>query len=681
MSAIDSSRKIAEHIRENKLLIIDALCEYETYQVASDELDRALDLLENLIENSQYFSGTVQKIIAFLPINQPLYALACFGIVPSLQTQQIFVRPPVVAWKLFVKLEGLLNLKELVPNLVISRIERQIFLNEHTTVKPNVVIFTGKPENAHFVQKFFGDEVLFIGNGASHNPIIVAEDADIQSAVKGVVEVQLYNQGADCAAPNAILVNSEIREEFLRELCDHLKTVRTGAYSDRSVLVGPVGSRKHFDDITARLDSVSHRIYPHGYVRPDSERLLIFPTIVLKPLWEGGNYREWLAPVFFIQEFNADENLALYFENTEYSRAAAYISLYGTSVYINTLFEKCRIDESSCVNSTLLYNTHLHAPGVERGTKPYGGYGEDSSFIAYKGHSLAKPTLPQRDIYQYLLAAKYDFRAICTDFLSVATTLFKTDLEYIFFSGSVAYGGGRLQHSDIDVGLVLADDYASNHSHEFIVENCIAFAKEYFQINSKHLFIPDDVFPGEFLTSGLISDAIEGRGFSVRGGKLYLPTASTDYYLSNINHWFRAWLSMTAFSVFGGGNLDMFTENKRKAWKTLVLYFATVSSGDTLSAMAILDELSNESNKWIGFGVTENYHYFYLYEFEYVDLALKTLAEEGYFQQRGDRYLVDKTAVTRWEKQVARSIENGSVIKHKPITVMEDIDTIRLAIS
>lgn len=386
-----------------KEVLISTLITYETHHVANDEFNRTIDVLQHLEENKDFFKDTIDKVISFLPINQPLYALTCFALIPGLMAQEVFVRPPVITHALFARLAAVLDLEQFFPHVHISFQERRSFIEEHrNTAGKTAVIFTGKPENAFAVHKQFGEKVLFIGNGSSHNPVIVAETADLNLAVAGVIEVQLYNQGGDCAAPNAILVAEAVYEDFLARLRKSLRDIKTGSFSDPEVMVGPFHDPKHFRAIRAFLAEEQTWLDPLAPIRIEENNLLIGPAIILKPLVEGGNYKELYAPIFFIQKYGRDIELASYFDGSRYALHAGYITVYGESFYIMNLTDISPLHPPESV----IYNTHLHAFGVERGVKPYGGHGINSSFVIFKDRYHVGPTLPQRDIFNFFIKDK-----------------------------------------------------------------------------------------------------------------------------------------------------------------------------------------------------------------------------------------------------------------------------------
>lgn len=407
------TRSLATHIEKNKEELINILLSYESYEVATDEIARTLDHLRSLKENQAYFKVRVGPVAAFLPRNQPLYALTCFVIVPSLMATEAHFRIPQSMRDFFPKLLTFLKLKDHFPNIYVSHKQRVEFLEERSAVKvdprtgktvpiTDVVIFTGTPTHANQLRVIFDPRTLFIANGAGHNPVVVSRDADLTVATDAVITLQLYNQGQDCAAPNAILVHKAIAQEFMELLRQKIQTTKVGLYRDRECRVGPISDPKDLVRIEEFL--IDHREWldptTPGVLR--ARDAIVEPTIVRKPLKEGGNYSEIFAPIIVVQEYNKDSDLSEYFENVRYAQNAMYITLFGSSGYIEGLVERKFDGRVLHDKASIIRNTHLHAPGIERGTQQYGGYGYGASSISIHGKIIAKPTLPQREIFEYL---------------------------------------------------------------------------------------------------------------------------------------------------------------------------------------------------------------------------------------------------------------------------------------
>lgn len=405
------AESLADLIESRFEEIAHTLLEYESYEVVVDEIARTLDILRSLEENETYFKMRVGEITTFLPRNQPLYAFTCFVIVPSLMAGAVHFRIPHSMKHFFPRLLAQLKIQETFPNIFVSHSPRAEFLKERTALRVNpktketvpvtdAVIFTGTPLHAEQLRVAFDNRTLFISNGAGHNPIVVSDTANIDDAVQAVLTLQLYNQGQDCAAPNAILVHSAIFTQFLRTLRDEIRTVRVGDYRDRKCRVGPISDPKDLVRVQDFLIDNRKWLDPTtpGIIR--AYDAILEPTIIQKPLKEGGNYDEIFAPVMFIQKYESDADLALYFEDALYAPHAMYLTVYGNSDYVDGFVGREINGKILHEKSSLLKNIHLHAEGMERGTQPYGGNGHGASSFSINGVITAKATLPQRDIFE-----------------------------------------------------------------------------------------------------------------------------------------------------------------------------------------------------------------------------------------------------------------------------------------
>jgi lysyl-tRNA synthetase class 1 len=401
----------ADRIEEKFDVLVDILLEYESFEVATDEIYRTLDVLRHLSENIDYFKIRTGAVTSFLPRNQPLYALTCFVIVPSLMATGVHFRTPHCLKELLPKLITFLDITTTFPNLTISTKDRVEFLKERSALLVNpitheskpvtsTVIFTGTPVHADQLRLVFDKRTLFITNGAGHNPIVVTPTADIKNAVTATLTLNLYNQGQDCAAPNSILVHQYVYSEFMEHLLTELTKVQIGPYTNRTCRVGPISNPDDLKYIQETL--VDNRQWLDAKTPGNicTAEVILEPTIICRPLREGGNYHESFAPILFIQEYEDDTELASYFNNEKYYKNAMYITVYGKSKYVSSLIGKSINGKVLHTADTVLFNTHLHEHGVERGTEPYGGYGYGASSISINGQLIAKPTLPQRDIFE-----------------------------------------------------------------------------------------------------------------------------------------------------------------------------------------------------------------------------------------------------------------------------------------
>ena len=469
--------EFANHIQRNLDKITDILLDYESYEVTKDETGRALDLLENLRENKEYFKLRIGPVAAFLPRNQPLYAFTCFVVVPSLMASEVHFRIPKSMQDFFPELLAVLKAKVFFPNVFATIEQHQSFLRRHSALKMNphtdktipatdVVIFTGTSTRADQLRSIFDSRTLFITNGSGHNPVVVSRDADVNAAVDAVLCLQLYNQGQDCAAPNAILVHREIYDKFCNRLQEKLPSYKIGHYKDKSARIGPIGDPLDLVGIEDFL--VEHRKFidpfTPGIIR--SFDAIIEPTIIHKPLKTGGNFTETFAPIIFIQKYDSDDDLGLYFDDPSYPKNAMYMTIYGTSQYAKSLIGKRINGKLLHDKSTVLFNTHLHAPGVERGTKPYGGYGYGGSNLWIRGKGISKPTLPQRDIYEHVARPIKKRKSLIQYRKEVSkyTVIREKNIEKLLRIGNTAVAKNEIEGNPIyyfDLGTVTLNDIKS----------------------------------------------------------------------------------------------------------------------------------------------------------------------------------------------------------------------------
>src|SRR3989344_871888 len=312
-SEVGLSAQYLARIIETRLKdLTNILLKYESHEVVLDEVARTLDLLKHLKENRKYFRLRVGAITTFLPRNQPLYAFACFVVVPSLMASEVHFRIPHSMKNFFPEMLKLLKISRLFPNIVVSFSERLDFLKARSALlidpqteesKPitDVVIFTGIPAHADRLRLVFDRRTLFIVNGAGHNPVVISKNADLSKAVKAVLTLQLYNQGQDCAAPNAILVHKSVAIEFLCMLRENIRDIKVGHYVDRSCRVGPISDP---DDLV-RIQNLL--INNREWIDPSTTRIIrtrdsiVEPTIIYKPIIKGGNFSEIFAPIMIVQ--------------------------------------------------------------------------------------------------------------------------------------------------------------------------------------------------------------------------------------------------------------------------------------------------------------------------------------------------------------------------------------------
>jgi len=388
----------ADYLRGRRDQIHSALASYASFPAVEDELARATYLLENLEENREYFQLKVEQVAAFLPRNQLLYATVYMGVIPALMSNHCHVRPPESAHDAYRRLLLAVNFTSFVGNLQIFLGNRGDFVASKVPAA-DVVMFTGTYANGELVRKQLRKGALFLFSGSGHNPVIVRKDADPGQAAESIVRLCYHNQCQDCSAPNAILVDRAVSSRLFGEIYERTLSVEAamslGRHSGNVVAANT--DRPHLAASAETFLTLQPSLVHGGVLNTRTQ--IISPTIFRKPLKYGPQLAEFFAPVIMLQEYDEEDELHTYFDHPRYRPNAMYLTVFGRHAQIESLGE---LDVHP--PDTMLHNRNLH--DEEKGTRPYGGYGSEASFTWFAGVKRPTPILPQREIYQHLVAQR-----------------------------------------------------------------------------------------------------------------------------------------------------------------------------------------------------------------------------------------------------------------------------------
>src|SRR5436853_493407 len=76
------------------------------------------------------------------------------------------------------------------------------------------------------------------------SPNIVFADADLDNAVKGVINGIFYNKGEVCSAGSRALIESSIYDDFVQRLVKRAQSLTPGDPLDPKTRMGPVVSKE-----------------------------------------------------------------------------------------------------------------------------------------------------------------------------------------------------------------------------------------------------------------------------------------------------------------------------------------------------------------------------------------------------------------------------------------------------
>jgi aldehyde dehydrogenase (NAD+) len=144
--------------------------------------------------------------------------------------------------------------------------------------------FTGGPEIGKAVMaaaaKHLTPVTLELGG---KSPVIIADDAKLKVAARRVAFAKLLNSGQTCVAPDYVLVDRSIRDQFVDEL-----TKAIDAFTDKPAL--PIVNTRQAGRIAGLVEKAGGRTVRGGKVEADAKRAEL--TVIVDPDAESDLMRE-----------------------------------------------------------------------------------------------------------------------------------------------------------------------------------------------------------------------------------------------------------------------------------------------------------------------------------------------------------------------------------------------------
>jgi succinate-semialdehyde dehydrogenase/glutarate-semialdehyde dehydrogenase len=193
-----------------------------------------------------------------------------------------------------------------------------------------VVSFTGSTGVGRKLLKGAADQVLKPAMELGGNaPVVVFEDANMDTAIEGTMLAKMRNLGEACTAANRIYVHESIAEEFTRRLSAEMSALKVGDGTDTSVDVGPLvnaDTRDKVAEFVADAVAKGAKVECGGAV-PNGKGFYYPPTVLSNVSEDAECVRdEIFGPVAAIQTFTDQEDVIARANDTEYGLVAYVFS-------------------------------------------------------------------------------------------------------------------------------------------------------------------------------------------------------------------------------------------------------------------------------------------------------------------------------------------------------------------
>jgi aldehyde dehydrogenase (NAD+) len=197
--------------------------------------------------------GVVGQII---PWNFPLL-MAAWKIAPALATGNTVVLKPAEFTPLTALAFAELCQEAGLPTGVVNIVTGDGSTGEALVGHPDVdkIAFTGSTEVGRAIRgaTATSHKRLSLELGGK-SPFIIFEDADLDSAVEGLVDGIWFNQGQVCCAGSRLLMQESIAEALIGKIRERMSTLRIGQPLDKAIDIGAIVARVQLERIQRMVE-------------------------------------------------------------------------------------------------------------------------------------------------------------------------------------------------------------------------------------------------------------------------------------------------------------------------------------------------------------------------------------------------------------------------------------------
>jgi aldehyde dehydrogenase (NAD+) len=350
--------------------------------------------------------GVVGQVI---PWNFPFLMLA-WKIAPALAAGNTVVLKPAEFTPLTAALFAELCLEAGLPAGVINIVQGDGSTGAEIVKHPGIskIAFTGSTDVGRIIreQTAGSGKALTLELGGK-SPTIVFENADLDSAVEGVVDGIWLNQGEVCCAGSRLLLQEGIAEKMIAKLKRRMENLRVGSPLDKAIDMGALASQEQFDKVSRLVKQGVKEgatlIQPGAKDCPTTG--CFYPPTMLTNVQPASTVAEVeiFGPVVTVMTFRTPEEAVQIANNSRYGLAA---SIWSENINLALDIAPRLKAGVVWINSTNMFDAACGFGGYRE--SGFGREGGKEGMYAYLKPSFTKDLPQYKDSKTKLSAAKHE---------------------------------------------------------------------------------------------------------------------------------------------------------------------------------------------------------------------------------------------------------------------------------